>query len=140
MGLLSQLVESQHLVTISPKQMVQEAAQAMSKNKIGSVVVMEEGEIIGIFSERDLLNRVTSQGKDNKTTPISAVMTKEVSTVSLSTSVEQCYQKMQEAKCRHLPIVDGNKVIGMVTMRNILEWLVKEMKDENVQLKRYIQS
>ncbi|MDO8519069.1 MAG: CBS domain-containing protein [Deltaproteobacteria bacterium] len=140
MSLLSSLVKSQEVVSVSPETTVAEAAKTMTDGKIGSVVVMDKGKMAGIFTERELLNRVIGKGLDPKTTPVLAVMSKEVCTISLDDTVENAFELMEKTKCRRLPITQADRVVGMVTMRNILEWLVSEMESENVQLKRYIQS
>ena len=140
MSLLSSLIKSQEVVSVSPQTTVEEAAITMTAKKIGSVVVMDGGKLAGIFTERDLLNRVIGRGLEPKKTSVSQVMSKEVCTISLDDTVENAFELMEKTKCRRLPIIQSGRVVGMVTMRNILEWLVAEMESENVQLKRYIQS
>lgn len=140
MSLLVNLVKSQQVVSFPPESTVAAAAKTMTERKIGSVVVMNGDKLVGIFTERDLLNRVVARGLDPHATPLSAVMSKEVCACEVTETVEGCYQKMEQTKCRRLPILKEGKVVGMVTMRNILEWLINEMEEENVQLKRYIQS
>ena len=139
MRLFEKQRQSQQLVKIAPTASVAEAAKVMAENSVGSVLVMEGDRLAGIFTERDLLNRIVSKGLDPQKIRISEVMSKSVVTVDVGESLDACYDKMQETRSRHVPIVDGGKVVGMVTMRNILEWLWKEIEEENVQLKRYIQ-
>lgn len=140
MSLLANLVKSQQVVSLPPITSVTEATKTMALKNVGSVVVLDQEKLVGIFSERDLLNRVISKGLDPQKTLLSHVMSTAVCTVNLLDTVEHCFNKMQTTKCRHLPIINGPKVVGMVTMRNILEWLVEEMGDENIHLKQYIQS
>jgi len=141
MGFLSSLAESQKVVTLSPSATVAEAAEKMASNKIGSIVVTNNGQILGIFTERDLLNRVVAKRLDVNKMQIQEVMSKQVETISVHETVQSCFSKMEKTKCRHLPIVDDAKhVVGMVTMRNILESLVKEIQEENGQLKKYIET
>ena len=128
------------VVSLPPTSTVLDAAQKMAEHHIGSIVVMEGETLVGIFTERDLLNRVISKGLHPKDIALSEAMSKNVRTVSVQDSVEGCYQKMQDTKCRHIPLVDGDKVVGIVTMRNILEFLTEQMKTENIYLKNYIQS
>jgi CBS domain-containing protein len=139
MKLFEKQRQSQRLVMIAPTASVAEAAKVMAENSVGSVLVMEGERLAGIFTERDLLNRVVSKGLEAKNVKISDVMSKNVITVDVEESLDSCYDKMQKTRSRHVPIVDGGKVVGMVTMRNILEWLWKEIEEENVHLKRYIQ-
>lgn len=133
------IFKAPEVFTLSPAATVQEAAQKMADHHIGSIVVLEGKNLVGIFTERDLLNRVISKGLDPQAVALSEVMSKNVRTVSVEESVEGCYQKMQSTKCRHIPLVEGDKVVGIVTMRNILEFLTEQMKTENIHLKNYIQ-
>jgi len=140
MSLLIKLVKDQTVISLPPSVSVMDAVHKMAEYHIGSIVVMEEGTLVGIFTERDLMNRAVDKKINLNETLLSEVMSKNVTTVSVHESVDNCFKKMQETKCRHIPIVDGAKVVGIVTMRNILEFLIDEMRDENVQLKNYIQS
>src|SRR5262249_33306468 len=123
-----------------PTATVLEASKKMAQFLIGSILIVEGEKLVGIFTERDLLNRVVAKDLDPKKTLISEVMSKNVTTVSIRETTESCFQKMESTKCRHIPIMEGQKLVGVVTMRNILEWLTKEMEEENVFLKNYIQS
>ncbi|MFO1519952.1 MAG: CBS domain-containing protein [bacterium] len=140
MSLLASLVKSQQIITLPSSASVFEAAQKMAEHRVGSVLIMEGEKLTGIFTERDLLNRVVAQDLDAKKTPLMQVMSKNVTTVPLQEAVENCFKRMETTKCRHIPIVEGERVVGVVTMRNILEWLTREMEEENVFLKSYIQS
>jgi len=137
--ILASLIRNPQVISLPPTSSVAEAAVKMAANNIGSVVVMDGESLVGIFSERDLLNRVVSKGLEPKTTPLSQVMSKNVRTVDVNQSVENCFKKMEETKSRRMVIVDGEKIVGIVTMRNILEWLTEQMKEENIHLKNYIQ-
>lgn len=139
MKLLLKHSQTQKLVTLNPSDTVFEAATEMALHMVGSVLVLDGEKLIGIFTERDLLNRVVAKGLEPKKTPLSEVMTKNVVTIDSNDTIESCYDRMQETRARHLPIKDGERVIGVVTMRNLLEWLWKEIEEENVHLKRYIQ-
>lgn len=139
MILFQKLRQNQTLVTTRPEMSVHDSVRLMTEKSVGSVLIMVGEKLLGIFTERDLLNRVVSKGLDPKTTPLSQVMSKKVVTVDINDTLEACYDKMQQMRTRHVPIVEGEKVVGMVTMRNILEWLWKEIEEENNQLKRYIQ-
>lgn len=140
MSLLKTLVRNQKVVSLPPSSTIFQAAQTMEANRVGSVVVMEQDKLMGIFTERDLLNRVVAKEVDIRKTTLAEVMSCTVETISLADSAQSAFQKMEKTRCRRLPIVEGDKIVGMVTMRDILEWINKEMEDENVQMKRYIQS
>ncbi|HKX12609.1 MAG TPA: CBS domain-containing protein [bacterium] len=137
---LKTLVKVVEVVTLPPTATILEASKKMTERLIGSILVVEGDSLIGIFTERDLLNRVVSPGLSPQDTLLSQVMSKNVRTVDLSESVESVFRKMEDTKCRHIPVVDGKKLVGVVTMRNILEWLTDQMKEENLFLKNYIQS
>ncbi len=139
MKLFHKLKDRQKVVSLPPGGSVLEAVKLMTEKGVGSVVVLEGERIEGIFTERDLMNRVISKGLDPASVTLSRVMSKEVVTVDVSESLQSCYAKMQQRKSRHVPIVDSGKVVGMVTMRNILESLWKEIEEENAYLKQYIQ-
>ncbi len=140
MSYLKSLIKVSQVVTLQPSATVFEACKKMSEHMIGSVIIMEGDRPIGIFTERDLLNRVASKGLDLQSTKVEQVMSKGLKTVSVHETVEACFRKMEETKCRHVPIEDDGKLVGVVTMRNILEWITDQMKEENLFLKNYIQS
>lgn len=140
MSHLKNLIKETEVITLPPSANVLDASKKMTECRIGSILVVEGDSLIGIFTERDLLNRVVSTGLPPQATLLSQVMSKNVRTVSLGDSVESVFQRMEETKCRHIPVVDGPKLVGVVTMRNILEWLTDQMKEENLFLKNYIQS
>jgi CBS domain-containing protein len=140
MNLFDSLVKNQKVVTLPPSATVWDASKKMAESLVGSILVMEGDKLVGIFTERDLLNRVVAKDLDPKKTVITQVMSKNVTTVPLTEAVENCFRKMESTKCRHIPIMDGENVVGVVTMRNILEWLTNQMEEENVFLKAYIQT
>lgn len=140
MKLLHKLTQTQTLVSLPPSATVRAAADLMAQKLVGSILVMEQDKLVGIFTERDLLNRVVAKGIDPSKVALSQVMTPKVVTVQIDDSLEDCYDQMQQTKSRHVPIMDGERVVGMVTMRNILEWLWTEINEENAELKRYITS
>ena len=135
---LASLIKFPQVITLPSSATVHEAVKKMAEHHIGSIVVMDGPALVGIFTERDLLNRVIAKALDPQSTALSEAMSKNVRTVALKDSIQGCYDKMQETKCRHIPIVDGDKVVGVVTMRNILEFLTEQMKNENIHLKNYI--
>ncbi len=140
MSPLHSLIRMPKVVTLPSSASIFEASQKMAEHLIGSIIVMDGEDVVGIFTERDLLNRVVSKDLDPKKTKLGDVMSKNVKSISIGETVENCYLKMQESKSRHIPVVDAGKLVGVVTMRNILEWLTDEIKQENLFLKNYIQS
>ena len=99
---------------------VLEAARFMMEHKIGALPVLRNGELVGIFSERDIMNRVVAVGRLPGTTKISEVMTTNPKAVSVDETVENCLFLMREFGFRHLPITDGKEIKGLVSLRDIL--------------------
>lgn len=104
------------VVTIEPTATVFEAIQRMVEHNVGAIVVTQDDEIVGIFTERDYLRRIVIQGRTSRTTILEEVMTPRVITIDKTYSVEQCLAIMTEHKCRHLPVVHDGQLIGVVSI------------------------
>ena len=109
---------------ISRGDTVRAAVRKMNDRGIGALVVMQDDRVIGIFTERDVLRRVVDEGRDPKATPIEAVMTTDVSFASKETSVAATMELMTSGRFRHLPVLDGDKLIGMISIGDLLRWLM----------------
>ena len=109
-----------NIYTVVPEQTVLSAAQYMKANNIGAVIVMRDGTLSGILSERDLLIKVTGPGVDPRDLSVSKIMSPSVTIVSPDESWDDCLVKMGTAHCRHLPVVDEGRLIGMISLRDIL--------------------
>jgi CBS domain-containing protein len=108
------------LWTTTPQASVFEAAQLMNEHRIGSLLVMEEGRLLGIFTERDILQRVVVQRRDPVTTPVAEVMTREVICCRPHTSLEEARGVMKNRRIRHLPVVDDEeRVIGIISIGDL---------------------
>jgi CBS domain-containing protein len=116
-------------------QTVLEAAREMVASNIGAVPVLRDGELVGIFSERDIMKRVVAAGRDPARTRISEVMTADPLTVDIRESIEHCMVLMKQHGFRHLPVCDGKKLIGIVSLRDILLRDLTD-KDEEVRMMR----
>jgi CBS domain-containing protein len=110
-----------------------EAARYMAERQLGAVPVLEGDLVVGIFSERDLMNRVVARGLDPKSTPIGQVMTKEILVGEADEAVETALAKMKQKSVRHLPVVDGNQLVGMASLPDLL-LLEATLKDEEIQM------
>lgn len=108
------------VTTIESSAVTLEAAKQMRERHIGALVVMEGEKIVGIFSERDLMNRVVAAGKDPATTPVRDVMTAKVAFCTRDTTVESCRTAMSRNRMRHLPVVEGGKLVGIISSGDIL--------------------
>ncbi len=118
---------------------VQEAARYMSERDIGAVTVLDaQDQVVGVFSERDLLKRVIAPGKDPRVLKVRDVMTREVVTADPDETLDACIEKMKAFRCRHLPIVDAGAFRGMISMRDLMEWIVQDQEDELRFMRSYI--
>jgi CBS domain-containing protein len=120
MTTLRDLIQDRRLYSIDANRTVLEAARYMMEHNIGAVPVLRNGELIGILSERDIMNRVVAVGRTPGTTAASEVMTPNPRAVSADESLEECLFIMREFGFRHLPIVDGKEVKGLVSLRDVL--------------------
>jgi len=109
-----------------------EAARYMTERQVGAVPVLEGDLVVGLFSERDLMSRVVARGLDPRTTPIGQVMTKDVLVGQADEPVDTALAKMKQKKIRHLPVIDGNQLIGMASLPDLLQ-LEVTLKDEEIQ-------
>ena len=135
MATIYDLVKHHQPYTITAEQTVLEASRQMVAKNIGAVPVLREGELVGIFSERDIMNRVVAEGRDPACTHVSEVMTAHPLTVDIRDSIEHCMVLMKEHGFRHLPICEGKKLKGIVSLRDILLRNLTE-KDEEVRMMR----
>jgi CBS domain-containing protein len=114
------LVKDRKVCSIEADSSVLEAARYMMEQRIGALPVLRNGELVGIFSERDIMNRVVAVGRLPGSTKVSEVMTANPKAVSVDETVENCMYLMREFGFRHLPILDGKELKGLVSSRDIL--------------------
>jgi CBS domain-containing protein len=138
--LISDLLKNQVTIFAETHQTVLEAARLMVDHNIGAVPVLEQGELIGIFSERDLMNRVVVEGKDPARTPVSEVMTEDPLTVEPSDNLETCMTLMRRHGFRHLLVCSGRELRGVVSLRDILLHDLNEKDDEVRMMRAYLHS
>src|ERR1700683_1780622 len=120
MPTLRELVKDRKMYSIDAASTVLEAARFMMEHNIGALPVLPNGELAGFFSERDIMNRVVAAGRTPGHTAVSEVMTANPRAVNLDETVEECLFIMQEFGFRHLPIVEGKELKGLVSLRDIL--------------------
>lgn len=130
--------KSSSVYCISGESTVAHAVSEMNRQRIGSIVVKESEAVCGIFTERDVLTRVVSAGRDPQTTLVREVMTENFQFITPDTSVEDAMQKMTDQRVRHLPVLDDGHLMGMISIGDVTRWLLKvnEMEAEN--LRRYV--
>jgi CBS domain-containing protein len=119
---------------------VAEAVRVMNSHKVGSVVVLQQSSLVGIFTERDVLTRVVAAGRGAETTSVGEVMTRTPVTISPHASVEQVMAVMTERRVRHLPVIDErtDAVLGLISIGDIMRWLVESHRAEADHLRQYI--
>lgn len=129
-----------NVVTVPPQLSVLDAARLMNERGIGGVPVLERGELVGIFTERDVLRRVVAEQRDPAATPVSAAMTAPVLTCTPATTVEECGAIMTTRRIRHLPVIDadGGALAGVVTIGDLLALQVAEQEATIQELNRFI--
>lgn len=118
---IAELIEGHPLILAQSSDNVREVARKMSERNIGAIAVLDSGQLVGIFSERDLMTRVVVPGLDPDDTPVSNVMTKSLVAAKPEEEIGSALQKMQSLGCRHLPVVDGGNLIGMLSLRDLLK-------------------
>jgi CBS domain-containing protein len=131
MGLVYEIVKDRRVYSIDANSTVLEAARFMMEHRIGALPVLRDGEIVGIFSERDVMNRVVALGRSPGTTKISEVMTANPKAVSVDETIDNCLFLMREFGFRHLPITDGKQLKGLVSLRDILLGYVSQKEAES---------
>ncbi len=127
---IGELIEGQTLIVIEPQWSVRNAAERMAERNIGAVAVVEKGTLTGVFSERDIMSRVVAKGLDPDATEVSDVMSRELVVAGPTEDVLSAIQKMHSIGSRHLPIVDDGKLVGMISIRDLLEVDDRDQRDK----------
>lgn len=123
---------------VRPDDSVYAALVLLAEHDIGAIMVMDEGRLVGIFSERDYTRKIALLGKSSKDTRVADIMTRNVLVVSPTTRTRDCMALMSEKKIRHLPVVDGGTVIAMISIRDIMDDIIADHEYTINQLESYI--
>jgi CBS domain-containing protein len=115
-----------------------EAIKIMADKNIGALLVMSGGKLAGVFTERDYTRNVVLHGKSSKVTPVREVISSEVISVGLNHSVEDCMKLMTDRRTRHLPVVEGEKVVGLVSIGDLVNWIISTQSATIDQMTHYI--
>ena len=126
--------------SVGPEAPVLEAIRAMADHHVGALLVMKGEVLAGIVSERDYARKVILRGRSSGDTPVRDIMTSPVLTVSPDASVEQCMQLVTDKRVRHLPVVEAGRVIGMVSIGDLVKAVMAEQQQQIEQLESYIHS
>ena len=128
------------LRTVRPDDSVFEALKRLSEFEVGALVVMEGDRMVGVVSERDYTRKVALQGRNSKETKVDEIMTVNVFCVAPSTRTRDCMALMREKRIRHLPVVQGEQVLGMLSIRDLMDDMIQDHEITIAQLENYIHS
>jgi CBS domain-containing protein len=123
--------------SIGPNATVIDAIRLMDEKNVGALPVVENGKLVGIVSERDYTRKIILKGRSSKDTPVSDIMTKELLTVNSGDSVAECMRIMTEKRVRHLPVLEGTKLVGILSIGDVVNWLMSAQKAMIDNLERY---
>jgi CBS domain-containing protein len=123
-----------------PDDTVFEALQLLAEYEVGALMVMDQGKLVGVLSERDYTRKIALQGRNSKDTRVRDIMTRDVLYVTPSTGTREAMALMSEKKIRHLPVLDGQTVVGMISIRDIMDDIIADHESTIAQLENYIRS
>jgi CBS domain-containing protein len=140
MTMVGQLIgrKSRTLYSIEPEDPVLEAIRQMAEHHVGALLVMKGTELQGIVSERDYARKVILHGRSSAETPVWEIMSSPVLTVTPNESVQDCMKLMTDRRVRHLPVVEGGRVIGMISIGDLVKAVIEEQRETIQQLESYI--
>jgi CBS domain-containing protein len=124
--------------SISPEATVYEAIERMSENHIGALVVLSAERLDGIISERDYARKVILMGRQSRETRVREIMSRSVFYVSPETSIDECMRLMTSRRVRHLPVLEGESIVGMISMGDLVSWIINSHEQTIHQLHSYI--
>ena len=130
MRTLADVLGGRDVFTLRPEQSVSEAAEFLAAKNIGAVSVVSADKLVGILSERDIIGRVVAKGVDPKKTTVEATMTKNPVTLDAAETPRRALELMQERKVRHLPVVHAGKLVGMISLRDLLQVQISTQQNE----------
>lgn len=124
--------------SIAPDESVLAAIRKMAEHNIGALLVVDEDTLVGIVSERDYRNKIILKGRTSKETAVSTIMVDEVICVKPSDSINLCMQLMTNKKIRHLPVLENSKVVGVISIGDVVKTVIQNQKNEIESLRSYI--
>ena len=129
-----------HILSVEPEAKLSAAIKLLGERKIGAALVMSKGRIEGILSERDIVRVLSERGASVLDEPVSEVMTRKVISCRQSDTVAAIMEMMTMGKFRHLPVVEGERVVGLISIGDIVKWRVQEYENEQEALRQYIKT
>lgn len=142
MRTVRQLLEAKapEVYSIGPDAPVLDAVRLMAEKHIGALLVMQEQNLVGILSERDYARKVILRGRSSRDTPVRDIMTADVVTVGPNETSDHCMQVVTERRVRHLPVIESGRVVGVVSIGDLVKAVIEDQQLELDQLQRYIAS
>ena len=142
MKIIKELLEEKgrNVWSIGPDANVYDALKLMAENEIGSLIVLEDNRTIGIITERDYARSVVLRGRASKDTPVREIMTSRPICATPDQTVEECMALITERRVRHLPVIDGDELIGLISIGDLVKSIISEQKFIIEQLEHYINS
>ena len=125
---------------IDPGATMFDALEALARHEVGALMVMSHDKLVGVISERDYTRKVALQGRNSKEVLVAELMTADVMTVTPSSRTRECMTLMSQKRIRHLPVVDGERVVGMISIRDLMDDIIADHEETIEQLRNYIQS
>ncbi len=141
MTIVAQVIKNkavQSIFTISPNATVLEAIKIMADKGVGALVVAEDEKVVGIFSERDYTRKIALMERSSNNTPVADIMTSKVISVSLNHTVEECLQLMTDRHLRHLPVLEQEKLVGFISIGDLVKAAMDDQRILIEQLQQYI--
>ncbi len=132
------LLEARETVTVGPRLSVTEAARVMAGHQIGGVPVVESDRLVGMFTERDVLTRVVAAGLDPASTDVGSVMSTQLIVAEIGEGYEVCLRRMQQARVRHLVVLEGGRLAGIISLRDLMALDLDEKQDAIALLNAYV--
>jgi CBS domain-containing protein len=126
------------LWSVAPEATVFDAIKLMAEKNIGSLLVMSGCKLIGLFTERDYTRKIALQGKTSRQTPVWEILPKETISVTPDDSVEDCMRLMTEKRVRHLPVMEGLNVVGIISIGDLVNWIISAQNATIEQMEQYI--
>ena len=138
MSNVQEIVGNRVLFSVKESDTVSTVARRMADYHVGAILVLDHGQLRGVFSERDLMLRVVVQKLDPETTPVHSVMSTVLATVEEAATLEQAMEAMHRHGCRHLPVTRGGEVVGFLSMRDLMDFQLARQAEELHHMKAYI--
>ncbi len=140
MGTVNKIIKTKgsSIFSVSPETMVYEALEFMVEKNVNALVVMENEKLAGIFTEKDYARKVVLKGKSSKETRIGEIMTKDLITVTPDSTIDNCMRLMTGKFIRHLPVVEGEELVGIISIGDVVKYIIEEQKFIIENMEHYI--